>query len=73
MDSGRAGLILGGNTSVWDEAARAMERCTYDSVIAFRAAAERWPGRIDAIAENLPHAHCLARMLGVDQPVVCGA
>lgn len=72
MDGGRAGLILGGKRSVWDEARAALESRAFDRVIAVRAAAERWPGKVDAIAESVTHAHCLARMLGVDQPVVCG-
>lgn len=73
LDNGRAGLILGQKRTVWDEAKAAMENRRFDSVIAFAPAAEMWPGRVDAVAESMKHALHLARMLGVDQPVVCGA
>lgn len=73
LDRGRKGLVLGGKRSVWDEATAAMKRGPFDSVIAFPNAAERWPGRVDAVARDMPHAEALARMLGVEQPVVCGA
>jgi hypothetical protein len=73
LEGPRRGLILGGKRSVWEEAERALETGPFDSVIAFPQAAQRWPRPVDAVAENMEHAGLLARMLGVDTPVVCGA
>lgn len=72
MDAGRKGLILGPKRSVWDDAKAALADGPVDSVVAFRQAASLWPGRVDAIADDMPKAHAYARMLGVDQPVLCG-
>jgi hypothetical protein len=71
-DGGRSGLVLGDRRTVWDEARRAMKRRTFDHVIAMPQAASKWPGTVDAVAKDLIHAGALARMLGVDRPVVCG-
>lgn len=73
LDAGRSGLVLGGRRTVWDEAKAAVEKQPFDSIIALPQVAEMWPGRVDAVAEDMRHAQFLARMLGVDQPVVCGA
>lgn len=73
LDGGRSGMILGRRKSVWDEAKAALGKQKFDSVIALPQVAEMWPGRVDAVAEDIRHAQFLARMLGVDQPVVCGA
>lgn len=73
MDSGRSGLVLGNRRTVWDEAKEAVKGRSFDRVVAMPAAAARWPGKVDAVAESMDHAHCLARMLGVSEPVVCGA
>lgn len=72
MDGGRSGLILGGEPSVWDEARAALDEGSYDGVIALPQTAEKWPGRVDAVAENVLHARHLAKMLGFDQPRLCG-
>lgn len=72
MDAGRSGLILGGKGSVWDEAKAALKKGPVDRVIALPGAASRWPGVVDAVARDIPHGMALARMLGVDEPVVCG-
>jgi hypothetical protein len=72
-DGGRTGLVLGNRRTVWDEAKVAMKRRRFDHVVALVEAAERWPGKVDAVANDLVHAGALARMLGVDRPVVCGA
>lgn len=73
LDRGRSGLVLGEKRTVWDEANRALKRRRFDHVVALPGAAERWPGKVDAVARDLVHAGALARMLGVDKPVVCGA
>ncbi len=73
MDAGRSGLILGGKGSVWDEAKAALAKGPVDRVVALPGAASRWPGTVDAVARDIPHGLALARMLGVDEPVVCGA
>lgn len=73
LDGGRTGLILGHRQSVWREAEKALESGPFDSVIAFPQAAAQWPRRVDAVAQDMNHAGMLARMLGVDAPVVCGA
>jgi hypothetical protein len=73
LETGRRGLILGGRKNVWQEAEKALEAGPFDSVIAFPQAAQHWPGQVDAVAENIEHAGLLARMLGVEAPVVCGA
>lgn len=72
LEGGRSGLILGHKRGVWDDAAAALDERDYDSVIAFRQSAAHWPGPVDAVADNLPHARCLARMLGVDHLRMCG-
>lgn len=72
MDGGRRGLILGRKANVWDEARAALDEGDYDGVIALSQTAERWPGRVDAIAESPLHAEYLARMLGFDCPRLCG-
>jgi hypothetical protein len=73
LGQGKTGLVLGKRPSVWDEARAAMDRQQYDGVIALASAAARWPGKVDAIADNIPHAEALARMLGFDQVTLCGA
>jgi hypothetical protein len=66
-------LILGYSESVWDEASDALERDSFDAVIASPEAAEHWPGDILAIANNDEHALRLARMHGFAENVFCGA
>lgn len=73
LDAGRSGLVLGDKRTVWDEAKAAMKRRRFDHVVALPQAAAKWPGRVDAVAKDIAHAGALARMLGVDAPVVCGA
>lgn len=72
-DGGRSGLILGAKPTVWDEAKQALASGPVDKVIALPSAAKAWPGKVDVIAKDIAHAGMLARMLGVDQPMVCGA
>lgn len=71
-DGGCSGLILGAKPSVWDEAKQALSSGPFDKVIALPHAAQRWPGKVDAVAKDMAHAGMLARMLGVDRPMVCG-
>jgi hypothetical protein len=73
MDAGRSGLLLGDRRTVWDEAKRAMKGRQFDAVVAMPQAASKWPGRVDAVARDVVHGAALARMLGVERPVVCGA
>lgn len=68
----RRGLILGRGRSVWDEAENALDRGSYDGVIALREPAQHWPGEIDAVADNEAHALKLAAMLGFDEFTFCG-
>lgn len=72
LDGPRSGLILGSRKNVWQEAEKAMESGPFDHVIAFPQAAQHWPGKVDAVAQDMAHAGLLARMLGVERPVVCG-
>lgn len=72
LTSGRSGLVLGRRHSVWKEAQVALDEREYDGVIAFRQTADMWPGPVDAVADNLPHAQALARMLGLDELRLCG-
>jgi hypothetical protein len=71
LGSGRSGIILGQKETVWAEAARA--KGPFDHVIALPQAASAWPKPVDAIADTIEHAKVLARMLGIDHPVICGA
>lgn len=73
LDAGRSALVLGDRRTVWDDARRALKRRQFDHVIAMPQAAAKWPGRVDAVARDMAHARTLARMLGVERPVVCGA
>lgn len=73
LGTGKSALVLGKRSSVWDEARAAMDEQQFDGVIALAASAARWPGKIDAIADNIPHAEALARMLGFDRVRLCGA
>jgi hypothetical protein len=73
MDGGRSGLVLGDRRSVWEDAQAAFATGRYQHVVALPRAAARWPGKVDAVARDIVHAGALARMLGVDRPVVCGA
>lgn len=66
------GLILGRNGRVWDDARAALGRGIKGPVIALESSAAQWPGRVDAVARDMPHAHALARMLGIERPIVCG-
>jgi hypothetical protein len=68
----RAGLSLGRGSAVWDEAEAALERRTYDGVIALREPARHWPGEIEAVADNEAHALRLAAMLGFSEWTFCG-
>lgn len=70
LDTGRSGIILGDGRSVWDDAAKAGG--PFDAIIALPKAAGAWNGRIDYVAENMMHALLLAKMLGIERPVVCG-
>lgn len=72
LGSNRSALVLGRGRSVWDEAKSAMAEQTFDGVIAFTQTADRWPGRVDAVADNMPHAQSLAKMLGFDTLTLCG-
>lgn len=72
MDGGRRGLVLGRKSTVWEEAKAALDEGDYDGVIAFTKTADKWPGRIDAVAESQLHAEYLARMLGFDTTRLCG-
>lgn len=72
MDAGRRGLILGTKRNVWDEARAALDEGEYDGVIALPQTAEKWPGKVDAVAQSPLHAQYLARMLGFDEPRLCG-
>jgi len=71
LGNGRSGIILGSRRSVWDEAAKA--EGPFDHVIALPASARQWPNPVDAVANTIDHAKALAHMLGIDQPVICGA
>lgn len=73
LDGGRTGLVLGERRTVWDEAKAAMVGRRFDHVVALPRSAHKWPGRVDAVAKNMAHAGMLSRMLGVEQPVICGA
>lgn len=73
LDMGATGIILGEKSTVWDEVEQAKGEGPFDRIIALPKAARAWHGRIDEVAENIKHARHLARMLGVDQPVICGA
>ncbi len=72
LAEGRSGLVLGRSRNVWDEARQALCERDYDGVIAMTQTADLWPGQVDAVADNLPHAHALARMLGLDDLRLCG-
>lgn len=65
-------LILGRTRSVWDEAEAALDRDSFDGVIALDETACHWPGRVDAIAESDDHAVKLAAMLGFADWTFCG-
>jgi hypothetical protein len=71
MAEGRSGIILGQKPHVWEEAAKAQG--PFDHVIALPAAAREWPNPVDAVAETIEQAKVLAKMLGIDRPVICGA
>jgi hypothetical protein len=71
--TGRHGLVLGHRRDTWDEARKALAVHRFDGVIAFPAAAERWPAPVDAIAQNRTEVDRLAHMLGFDRLTVCGA
>lgn len=72
LDGGRTGLVLGRRPSVWKEAQEALRQREVGGVIAFTQTAAHWPGHVDAVADNMPHAECLAKMLGFDNLILCG-
>ncbi len=72
LDGGRSALILGDKPHVWQDAEQAKGR-HFDRIIALPKAARAWRGKVDHVASDLGHARRLARMLGVDEPVICGA
>jgi hypothetical protein len=72
LSENRSALVLGRRSSVWEEAQAAMKAQAFDGVIAFTQTADHWPGRVDAIADNMPHAKRLASMLGFDRLTFCG-
>ncbi len=71
-NGGRRALILGRGASVWDEAEQALDRWSFDGVIALREPAAHWPGEIEAVADNEKHALRLATMLGFARFTFCG-
>lgn len=70
--SGGKALILGRARSVWDDAEAALDRESFDGVIAVHEAARHWPGKVDAIADDDGHALKLATMLGFGEWTFCG-
>lgn len=73
LDAGSTGIILGDRASVWDDVEAAKAQGPFDRIIALPRAARAWKGRVDMVAEDIGHARRIARMLGVDEPVICGA
>jgi hypothetical protein len=73
LDMGRKGLILGEKPHVWDDVDASIGHGPFDAIIALPKAARVWKGRVDQIAEDMRHAKLLARMMGVDEPMICGA
>ncbi len=73
LDDGRSGLILGDKPHIWKDVEREIGKGPFEVVVALPKAARVWKGRVDHIAEDMGHAKRLARMLGVAEPVVCGA
>ena len=73
LDLGAKGIILGERGTVWAEVEAAKGQGPFDRIIALPRASRAWNGRVDEIAEDLRHAKLLARMLGVEHPVICGA
>lgn len=68
LDAGGSALIIGDNPK-WAD----LKGSKFDHIIALPKSAREWTGRLDHVADDIPHARRLARMMGVDQPVVCGA
>lgn len=73
LDIGHSGIILGERPTVWDDVKQAKDRGPFDKIIALPKAARKWDGRIDVVAEDIGHAKRLARMLGIKNPIICGA
>lgn len=72
-NGGGHGIVLGQRRSVWREAQAALERGKVDAVIAYPEAAEKWPGRVDAIAESRDEVRRIAAALGLERLTWCGA
>lgn len=72
LDAGATGVIIGEGESVWDDFQNA-DQGPYDQIIVLPKAAKVWKGRIDHVAENMRHAQLIAEMMGVADPVICGA
>ncbi len=68
---GRA-LYLGYGAEVWSDAEAALAE-PYAGVIACQEAAAHWPMALDAVARELDEGERVARMLGFDEIVPCGA
>lgn len=72
LDFGRSGVILGEQAHVWDDLRDKAPRKP-EVVIAMPKAARAYRGgEVTAIAESMSHARALARMHGVEYPIVCG-
>lgn len=71
LDRGRTAIIMGERPTVWDEVAKA--KGPFDMTIALPRAARAWKGRVDHVAEDMKHARLIAKMMGCEKPVICGA
>lgn len=72
LECGQTGLILGEKNHVWDDVMKAGHG-PFDHIIALPKAAKVWKGRVDHVAEDMRHAELIASMMGVEQPIICGA
>jgi hypothetical protein len=73
LDVAKSALILGDKAHVWGDVERAKDQGPFDLIIALPKPARLWNGRLDHVAEDMRHAQLIARMMGADQPVICGA
>lgn len=71
LGGGKSGLIMGDNAGLWDDL-RAIGNIDCDHIIACPKAARAWGEKVSAVAESIPHARALARMLGVDRVIEVG-
>lgn len=71
--SGSQSVYLGRGSKVWSEAERAFDQGPVSAVFAYPETAKHWPGPVELATWDRGRVSRLSRMMGLGEPVACGA